>query len=426
MRRLRGAGAVRATAAPRCTCAAWSAQLQARGYDVERVALPVQVVSEGGDPRARGRLAPARSLRKQRPADRSRDRDEVPDLLRAASEQGRVADPSVPRGLRAVRHADTAISITPRATSASARPLIDLDTQMLGECRRIFANARNTAARLAKFNGLTAEPLYHPPHLADRLRPAPTATTCWRRPAGNRQAGAAGDRGDGAWSIGRSSCVLAGDGTQRANLEALAAALGVSDRVRFLGAISDDELLALYAGALAVVLCAVRRGLRLRDARSVPRAQARHHGDDSGGPLEFVVDGVNGAIVEPEAGGAGRGDQSRTRPIAPKAASHGDAGHARAADVTLGRRHREAGGRLVATLIIQIPCLNEAETLPATLRGPAAEPARHRPHRGPRHRRRVARRHRRRRAGSRRRSTSCACAAARAWLPRSWRASTRP
>ena len=51
--------------------------------------------------------------------------------------------------------------------------LIDLDTKMLGECRRIFANARNTAARLAKFNGLTAEPLYHPPHLADRLRPGP-------------------------------------------------------------------------------------------------------------------------------------------------------------------------------------------------------------------------------------------------------------
>ena len=41
-----------------------------------------------------------------------------------------------------------------------------LDTEMLGECRRIFANARNTASRLAKFNGLQAEPLYHPPRLA--------------------------------------------------------------------------------------------------------------------------------------------------------------------------------------------------------------------------------------------------------------------
>src|SRR5262249_56510624 len=35
--------------------------------------------------------------------------------------------------------------------------LIDLDTKMLGECRRIFANARNTASRLAKYNGGAAE-----------------------------------------------------------------------------------------------------------------------------------------------------------------------------------------------------------------------------------------------------------------------------
>src|SRR6478672_839055 len=49
--------------------------------------------------------------------------------------------------------------------------LIDLDTKMLGECRRAFTIAANISARLAKYNGLDAERLYHPPHLADRLRP---------------------------------------------------------------------------------------------------------------------------------------------------------------------------------------------------------------------------------------------------------------
>ena len=49
--------------------------------------------------------------------------------------------------------------------------LIDLDTTMLGECRRVYTNAGNTAGRLKKFNGLDAEALYHPPHLADRLAP---------------------------------------------------------------------------------------------------------------------------------------------------------------------------------------------------------------------------------------------------------------
>ena len=51
--------------------------------------------------------------------------------------------------------------------------LIALDNQMLGESRRLFTNARNTAARLARFNGIAAEPLYHPPPLAGRLKPGP-------------------------------------------------------------------------------------------------------------------------------------------------------------------------------------------------------------------------------------------------------------
>src|SRR5207247_4536304 len=51
--------------------------------------------------------------------------------------------------------------------------LIRLDGEVLAESKRLFSNARNTAARLARFNGLTAEPLYHPPPLASRLAPGP-------------------------------------------------------------------------------------------------------------------------------------------------------------------------------------------------------------------------------------------------------------
>src|SRR3954463_12828201 len=51
--------------------------------------------------------------------------------------------------------------------------LIRLDTDMLGECRRGFANAQNPASRVRKYNGLAAEALYHPPRLAARLAAAP-------------------------------------------------------------------------------------------------------------------------------------------------------------------------------------------------------------------------------------------------------------
>src|SRR5688572_2529667 len=130
--------------------------------------------------------------------------------------------------------------------------LIRLDTEMLAECRRIFANARNTASRLAKFNGLSAEPLYHPPRLAPRLVPGPY--------------------GDYVLSVGRIESVkrvdlivgamsgtdpgvrllIAGDGTQRANVERLVENAGLKDRVTFLGSVGDDELVALYRDALAV------------------------------------------------------------------------------------------------------------------------------------------------------------------------------
>src|SRR6476620_10612895 len=97
--------------------------------------------------------------------------------------------------------------------------LITLDTEMLGECRAIYTNALNTAQRLGQFNGLRAEAPYHPPRLASRLK--------------------AGPYGDYVLSVGRLESVkrvdllvramatvdrslrlvVAGDGTQRANVE---------------------------------------------------------------------------------------------------------------------------------------------------------------------------------------------------------------
>src|SRR4029453_9212565 len=41
--------------------------------------------------------------------------------------------------------------------------LMALDTEVLAESRRLFTNARNTAARLTKYNGITARPPFYPP-----------------------------------------------------------------------------------------------------------------------------------------------------------------------------------------------------------------------------------------------------------------------
>lgn len=210
--------------------------------------------------------------------------------------------------------------------------LVRLDTEMLGECRAIFTNARNTASRLKKFNGLDAEPLYHPSRLAGRLKPGPY--------------------GDYVLSVGRIesvkrvdlvvravACVagvrlvVAGDGTQRANVERAAHEAGVGDRVTFLGTVADDELIELYAGALAVIYPPYDEDYGYVTLEAFLARKPLVTCTDSGGPNEFVVDGVNGWVCDPQpeavAAAIARLDANRGR-----AAAMGDAGHDVARTVT--------------------------------------------------------------------------------------------
>lgn len=219
------------------------------------------------------------------------------------------------------------------ADVALRESLMALDTQMLKECRRLFTNAANTAGRLRRFNGLEAEPLYHPPHLAPRLAPGPF--------------------GDYVLSVGRLETVkrpqlaieamahagpglkllIAGEGTQRENLEALAARLGVTDRVTFLGAVSDEELLELYAGARAVVYVPYDEDFGYVTLEAFLAHKPVVTVRDAGGPLEFVVHGVNGMIADaaPEAVADAL---TRYAADARLAAAHGDAGYERARTIT--------------------------------------------------------------------------------------------
>ncbi|HEY8536609.1 MAG TPA: glycosyltransferase family 4 protein [Vicinamibacterales bacterium] len=211
--------------------------------------------------------------------------------------------------------------------------LLELDTRMLAECRRLFTNAGNTAGRLKKFNGLDARPLYHPPHLADRIRPGQYGAYVLcvgrletvKRPQLAIEAMAHVDP--------PTRLVIAGDGTQRANLEALASRLGVADRVDFLGAVGDEELLSLYADARAVVYVPYDEDFGYVTLEAFLARKPVLTCRDSGGTLEFVVDGVNGAICDPTPEALASAI-NRYAASAALAASHGEAGEARARAIT--------------------------------------------------------------------------------------------
>src|SRR5262249_53215404 len=130
--------------------------------------------------------------------------------------------------------------------------LMTLDVEALSESARLFALGRTVAGRLSRYNGLDAEPLYHPPPLADKLKEGPFGDyvlSVGRLEANKRvdlivRAMAHVDR--------RVRLVVVGEGPLRGQLEAVAVDAGVAARVTFAGGVGETELVELYAGALAV------------------------------------------------------------------------------------------------------------------------------------------------------------------------------
>ena len=211
--------------------------------------------------------------------------------------------------------------------------LIAIDTEMLRECRRVFANAETTARRARRFNGVDATALYHPPRLAPRLRRGPMGdyVLCVGRLESVKRV----DLAIRALAAAPKdiSLAVAGIGTERSALEALAASTGVEHRVRFLGEVGDDELIDLYSGALGVIFPPYDEDYGYVTLEAFLSGKPVITTTDAGGPTEFVVDGVNGCVTAPEPAALGEAitflaaDRSR-------AASLGDAGYERGRQVT--------------------------------------------------------------------------------------------
>jgi glycosyltransferase involved in cell wall biosynthesis len=213
--------------------------------------------------------------------------------------------------------------------------LIRLDTEMLAECRHIYANAQNTANRVTKYNGLAAEALYHPPKLAGRLSSAKPAYGNFVLSVGRIESVKRVDLLVSAMARVDKPIrmVVAGDGTQRANVERAAADAGVAGRITFLGAVDDEQLLELYRGALAVLYPPFDEDFGYVTLEAFLSRKPVVTASDSGGPNEFVVDGVNGFVREPAP--EAFADAINTLAADPqRAASLGDAGFERARLIT--------------------------------------------------------------------------------------------
>jgi glycosyltransferase involved in cell wall biosynthesis len=217
-----------------------------------------------------------------------------------------------------------------RAVRAAVR---GIDARALGEARARFAISRRVAERLHEYNGLDAEPLLPPPVGRERF--------------------AAGEQRDYVLSVGRLEpikrvgpllealphadpalhAVIVGAGPEEASLRARAQALGIADRVQFRGAAPFDELVALYADALAVYFAPYDEDYGLVTVEAFLSGKPVVTAPDAGGPLELVEDQVTGLVsaLAPEALGAAFSALARDRKWA---RTLGEAGRERVRDIT--------------------------------------------------------------------------------------------
>jgi glycosyltransferase involved in cell wall biosynthesis len=211
--------------------------------------------------------------------------------------------------------------------------LIALDNEVLRESARLFTNARNTAARLSRYNGLAAEPLYHPPPLAGRLVGGPLGDYVLSvgRLEGNKRVDLAIRAL--ARAGGSTRLVVVGEGPLRASLAETAEREGVATRVVFAGGVDERRLIDLYASALAVVFPPFDEDYGYVTLEAFLARKPVITTTDAGGPLEFVEDGVTGLVADPSpdalADAIHRLDADRDL-----AQALGDAGHDRARTIT--------------------------------------------------------------------------------------------
>jgi glycosyltransferase involved in cell wall biosynthesis len=307
-------------------------QLRRRGYETEKVALPFNGQAKSD---LLGQAAAWRLL------ELSASNAQPIDLLIATRFPTYFA--RHPRKVAWVIHQHRAayeLAGTPYSDFAHTETdvglrqrLLELDRQMLGECRRVFTNAQNTANRLAKFNGVAATALYHPPPMAEHLRAGPYGD--YVLVVGRLEAVKRPELAIRAMAHVPSSIrlVIVGDGSHRAQAERAAAEAGVGDRVVFAGAADGNELVALYAGTLGVIYAPFDEDYGYVTLEAFLSEKPVITATDSGGTLEFVIDGENGFVCAPDAAAIGTaiGRLAADPALAPRL---GRAGHARARTVT--------------------------------------------------------------------------------------------
>lgn len=174
-----------------------------------------------------------------------------------------------------------------------------LDRRLLGRCERVFAQSATIRERLARWGGIGSEVVYPPaPQRAYRCdghdggilsvaRLQPLKRIDLLLEAAARVPGL--------------PLRIAGEGPEDQRLRGLAESLGLARRCRFLGHLTEEQLVDEYARCSAIWYGARAEDYGLGTLEAFSSGKAVLTCTDSGGPAELVEDGRTGFVVRPVA-----------------------------------------------------------------------------------------------------------------------------
>ncbi|MCX8034503.1 MAG: glycosyltransferase family 4 protein [Thermodesulfovibrio sp.] len=189
-------------------------------------------------------------------------------------------------------------------TKAFREIVMQADTEMLKEAKRVFAISRTVADRLGKYNGIKSKVVYPPLENKEGFRCDgyedflffPSRLSPIKRH----------ELAIEAMSHVKSplNLIIAGgveDQNYLNRIEALISKLGLNDRVKILKNLSREQIIELYSKCLAVIFPSYQEDYGYITLEAMYSSKAVITCTDSGGPTEFVKDGFNGLIISPDA-----------------------------------------------------------------------------------------------------------------------------
>ena len=176
----------------------------------------------------------------------------------------------------------------------------DIDNKYLRKVKKVFTISKNVSKRLSEFNKIESEPLYIP---------IPNSEKFYNKEYGDyvifpsrispikRQ-----DLLVEAMKYTKTDvkCKIVGFDVQKKWLDDIMKDSKHLDKIELIPNASDDDLIDLYSKALAVVYLPIDEDYGIVTLEAFYSEKPVLTASDSGGTLEFVENGINGFVVDPD------------------------------------------------------------------------------------------------------------------------------